>query len=78
LDAHFDLTNPNSRALRARIDELAEQPIAVTPPDLSPTLNAVQAYMQAKQDARLQQTDETEPAAAVADDVEAQRQEALQ
>jgi uncharacterized protein HemX len=78
LDAHFDLTNPNSRALRARIDELAEQSIAVTPPDLSPTLNAVQAYIQAKQAARLQQKGEAEPAPAAADDVEAQRPEALQ
>ena len=78
LDGHFDVDNPNSRALRARIDELAERPIAVTPPDLSPTLNAVQAYIQAKQAARSQQTIEAEPAAATADDVEAQLQEALQ
>ena len=78
LDAHFDVDNPNSRALRARIDELAERPIAVTPPDLSPTLNAVQAYMQAKQAARSQQQIEAEPAAAASDDVEAQLQEELQ
>ncbi len=78
LDGNFDVDNPNSRALRARIDELAERPIAVTPPDLSPTLNAVQAYIQAKQAARSQQTIEAEPAAATADDVEAQLQEALQ
>lgn len=78
LDAHFDVDNPNSRALRARIDELAQQPIAVTPPDLSPALNAVQAYLQAKQVARLQQSGEAPPAAAANDDVEAQLQEALQ
>jgi uncharacterized protein HemX len=78
LDAHFDVDNPNSRALRARIDELAERPIAVTPPDLSQTLNAVQAYLQAKQAARSQQQVEAEPAAAATDDVEAQLQEALQ
>ena len=78
LDAHFDVDNPNSRALRARIDEMAEQPIAVTPPDLSPTLNAVQAYIQAKQTARSQQKVESEPAAEASDDVEAQLQEALQ
>ncbi|SEC68593.1 uroporphyrinogen III methyltransferase / synthase [Pseudomonas anguilliseptica] len=78
LDAHFDVDNPNSRALSARIDELAERPIAVTPPDLSPTLNAVQAYIQAKQTARSQQKVEAEPAAAPSDDVEAQLQEALQ
>lgn len=78
LDAHFDVDNPNSRALRARIDELAQQPIAVTPPDLSPALNVVQAYLQAKQAARLQQSGEAPPAAAANDDVEAQLQEALQ
>jgi len=78
LDAHFDVDNPNSRALRARIDELAERPIAVTPPNLSQTLNAVQAYLQAKQAARSQQQVEAEPAAAATEDVEAQLQEALQ
>ena len=78
LDAHFDLDNPNSRALRARIDELAEQPIAVTPPDLAPTLNAVQAYIQAKQAARLQQPSETKPTASATDAAEASLQEALQ
>jgi len=78
LDAHFDLDNPNSRALRARIDELAEQPIAVTPPDLAPTLNAVQAYIQAKQAARLQQPSETKPTASAAEAAEASSQEALQ
>jgi uncharacterized protein HemX len=78
LDAHFNADNPNSRALRARIDELTEQPIAVTPPDLSPTLNAVQAYIQAKQTARNQQQSDAEPAAAPADDIEASLQEAPQ
>lgn len=78
LDAHFDVDNPNSRALRARIDELAEQPIAVTPPDLTPALNAVQAYLQAKQTARSQQEAEAGPAAAAQDDAEAALQEALQ
>lgn len=78
LDGHFDVDNPNSRALRARIDELADRPIALTPPDLSPTLNAVQAYIQAKQAARSQHKVEAEPAAAASDDVEAQLQEAQQ
>ena len=78
LDAHFDLDNPNSRALRARVDELAEQPIAVTPPDLSPALNAVQAYMQAKQDARLQPPSETKPAATADGAAAAASQEARQ
>lgn len=77
LDAHFDVDNPNSRALRAGIDELGERPVAVTPPDLSPALNAVQAYMQAKQAARSQQKVDAEPAAGT-DDVEASLQEGLQ
>lgn len=54
LDAHFDLDNPNSRALRARIEELLEQPVEVVAPDLSDSLNAVQAYIQRKQTARAQ------------------------
>lgn len=54
LDAHFVMENPNSRALRARIDELIERPIEVKAPDLSQTLNAVQAYIQSKQSAREQ------------------------
>jgi uncharacterized protein HemX len=38
--------------LRARIEELLEQPIEVIAPDLSGSLNAVQAYIQRKQSAR--------------------------
>ncbi|MDM8348668.1 uroporphyrinogen-III C-methyltransferase [Pseudomonas sp. sp1636] len=52
LDAHFDLENPSSRALRARFEELLEQPVEVVAPDLSAALNAVQAYIQRKQSAR--------------------------
>lgn len=52
LDAHFVMENPNSRALRVRIDELIERPIEVEAPDLSQTLNAVQAYIKSKQSAR--------------------------
>ena len=78
LDAHFDIDNPNSRALRVRIDELIERPIGVTPPDLSPALNAVQAYIQAKQSARSQQKLDAESAALDAGDVEASLPEDLQ
>ena len=52
LGAHFNLDNPNSRALRARIAEIIDQPIEVVAPDLSQSLNAVQAYVQHKQSAR--------------------------
>ena len=78
LDAHFDIDNPNSRALRVRIDELIERPIGVTPPDLSPALNAVQAYIQAKQSARSQHKLDAESAALDAGDVEASLPEDLQ
>jgi len=54
LDAHFVMDNPNSRALGMRIDELVDRPIEVETPDLSQTLNAVQAYIQSKQSAREQ------------------------
>ena len=78
LDAHFDIDNPNSRALRVRIDELIERPIGMTPPDLSPALNAVQAYIQAKQSARSQHKLDAESAALDAGDVEASLPEDLQ
>nr|WP_298146656.1 uroporphyrinogen-III C-methyltransferase [uncultured Pseudomonas sp.] len=52
LDAHFEAENPNSRALRVRIDELFDTPIEVQAPDLSQSLNAVEAYIEAKQSAR--------------------------
>jgi uncharacterized protein HemX len=76
LDAHFDVDNPASRSLRAALVELSARPIEVTPPDLSPALNAVQAYLQAKQSARNQQP--TAVLHAPTDDIEAHLQEAPQ
>lgn len=76
LDAHFDVDNPASRSLRAALVELSARPIEVTPPDLSPALNAVQAYLQAKQSARNQQP--TAVLDAPTDDIEAHLQEAPQ
>ncbi|WXL25542.1 uroporphyrinogen-III C-methyltransferase [Ectopseudomonas mendocina] len=55
LDTYFDADHPNSRTLRTQIVELEQRPIDVTPPDLSPALNAVQAYIEAKLTARAQQ-----------------------
>jgi len=52
LDGNFNQDNPDSRALRARIDELIDQPIEVQAPDLSQSLTALQAYVQRKQSAR--------------------------
>ncbi|MDH1263997.1 uroporphyrinogen-III C-methyltransferase [Pseudomonas sp. GD03944] len=52
LDGSFNRDNPNSRALRARIGELVDQPIEVAAPDLSQSLTALQAYIERKQSAR--------------------------
>jgi len=52
LDANFNRDNPDSRALRARVGELVDQPIEVKAPELSDSLNAVQAYIEHKQSAR--------------------------
>ncbi|TWE07616.1 uroporphyrin-3 C-methyltransferase [Pseudomonas sp. AG1028] len=52
LDANFNRDNPDSRALRARVGELVDQPIEVKAPELGESLNAVQAYIEHKQSAR--------------------------
>lgn len=54
LDAHFNLDNPDSRALRQRFAELAGESIEVKVPDLSDSLDALQAYLQRKQAQRRQ------------------------
>ncbi|MBD2837141.1 uroporphyrinogen-III C-methyltransferase [Pseudomonas sp. JM0905a] len=46
LNGHFNEENPDSRALLARLDELAGQPVEVQAPDLAPALSALQAYLQ--------------------------------
>lgn len=52
LDANFNRDNPDSRALRTRVAELVDKPIEVEVPELSESLNAVQAYIEHKQSAR--------------------------
>lgn len=54
LDAHFNLDNPDSRALRQRFSELAGSSVEVKVPDLSESLDALQAYLQRKQAQRRQ------------------------
>lgn len=49
LDSQFNAENPESRALLARIDELATQPVEVKTPDLGASLEALQAYLQRSQ-----------------------------
>lgn len=46
INGHFNDENPDSRALLARLDELAAQPVEVQTPDLTPALSALQAYLQ--------------------------------
>ncbi|WP_296184556.1 uroporphyrinogen-III C-methyltransferase [Pseudomonas sp. UBA1879] len=46
LDANFNQDNPQSKALGEHLDELAKQPVAVITPDLTPSLSAVQAYLE--------------------------------
>ncbi|QTS86834.1 uroporphyrinogen-III C-methyltransferase [Ectopseudomonas khazarica] len=54
LDAHFNLDNPDSRALRQRFSELADARVDVKVPDLSESLDALQAYLQRKHAQRRQ------------------------
>lgn len=54
LDAHFNLDNPDSRALRQRFAELGDATIEVKVPDLNDSLDALQAYLQRKQAQRRQ------------------------
>lgn len=54
LDAHFNLDNPDSRALRQRFGELADASVEVKVPDLNESLDALQAYLQRKHAQRRQ------------------------
>ncbi|MCY1277153.1 HemX, putative uroporphyrinogen-III C-methyltransferase [compost metagenome] len=58
LQGHFNQENPDSRALLARIDELASQPVEVQAPDLAPALTALQAYLQRSPDAAAAEAEE--------------------
>ncbi|MNR37831.1 bifunctional uroporphyrinogen-III synthetase/uroporphyrin-III C-methyltransferase [compost metagenome] len=65
LQGHFNQENPDSRALLARIDELAGKPVEVQAPDLAPALTALQAYLQRSPGAAAAEAEEpaaTEPA----------------
>ncbi|TBU76873.1 heme biosynthesis operon protein HemX [Pseudomonas daroniae] len=52
LDANFNRDNPDSRALRTRVGELVDKPIEIEVPELTQSLNAVQAYIEHKHSAR--------------------------
>ncbi|KUM39611.1 uroporphyrinogen-III C-methyltransferase [Pseudomonas sp. EpS/L25] len=49
LAAHFNNQNPDSRAVRLRLQELAERPVTFEAPDLTPALTALQAYIAQRQ-----------------------------
>ena len=51
---YFNLDNPDSRALRQRFSELADARVEVKVPDLSESLDALQAYLQRKHAQRRQ------------------------
>jgi uroporphyrin-3 C-methyltransferase len=49
LEAHFNSQSAESRAVRDAVNELAQKPVGLNPPDLSPTLSALQAYIARRQ-----------------------------
>jgi uroporphyrin-3 C-methyltransferase len=49
LDTYFDRGNPAVQAMLRRFDELAVQPVTVQPPDLSPALGSLQAYLKRRE-----------------------------
>ncbi|WP_426944513.1 uroporphyrinogen-III C-methyltransferase [Pseudomonas oryzihabitans] len=49
LAAHFNNQNPDSRAVKLRLQELAERPVTFEAPDLTPALTALQAYIAQRQ-----------------------------
>ncbi|WP_435607101.1 uroporphyrinogen-III C-methyltransferase [Pseudomonas knackmussii] len=62
LNDFFNSDLADSRALGMRIDELAQQQVGVQPPDLTPALTALQAYLVHRDEAAIDQ--QTAPAAA--------------
>lgn len=44
--ANFNPDNPQSQAMLAALNELAEQPVTVLVPDLADSISAVQAYLE--------------------------------
>ncbi|KAF1054539.1 MAG: Protein HemX [Stenotrophomonas maltophilia] len=57
----FNADLADSRALGLRIDELAKQPVSVQTPDLSASLNALQAYLARRDSAELEQQAQPQP-----------------
>ncbi|TWI57511.1 uroporphyrin-3 C-methyltransferase [Pseudomonas duriflava] len=71
LEAHFNSQNPDSRGLRETLASLSEKPVALNPPDLSPTLAALQAYIARRESPESDQSPaQAAPAGASADQEE--------
>lgn len=58
LESYFNVENPDSQALLARINELVNQPVAVAMPDLTAATDAVRAYVQRRENASQKLQDE--------------------
>lgn len=54
LQRYFGLDTPENQALHDRLGELAAQPVAQELPDLTPALNALQAYLARRERAELE------------------------
>ena len=54
LQRYFGLESPDNQALYDRLGQLAEQPVAQELPDLTPALNALQAYLAQRARAELE------------------------
>ncbi len=61
IDDHFSDDNAQSRGLRDRLQALAERQVAVTLPDLSPALDALQTYVQKRESAERAGASESNP-----------------
>ena len=48
LEQFFEMDNPQVQAMRNRLNQLAEQPVTLTPPDLAPLQQGLAAYIQSR------------------------------
>lgn len=78
IEDHFSEENGQSRGLRDRLKQLAQQQVSVTLPDLSPALQAMQAYVQKRESAQAGEPDgsaeRAEPANEAEQPAEAERE----
>lgn len=70
IEDHFSEENGQSRGLRDRIEELAKRQVSVTLPDLTPALQAMQAYVQTRESAADDEPGETPERSAPASEAE--------